>query len=1696
MNKEKAKILSKALEIGHLPEGCNDSELLALFKAGEQIKNSTFNNLVPVADFKDRLRADILAKRQAKAFSMKDKIFRFFANLRHRLTVRRLYPALAVFLLIVIITATFKFWPQGGFSPLSIEAAYAHDNFIVEPSSGGNLGIETDTQFIIKSKTSILDLESLKANIKLSPEVGFTLNKISDKEFRLIPNSKLADKTVYRLLIASTYINDQNLSVDYNYSWAFQVKDKFKIVGSTPANASSAPANTGIEINFSTENFEGFEKAFSISPTTSGKFEKHNRAMVFVPEKPLSVGTLYTVNINPSIKNTNTGETLENTYVFQFEVQDKAAKTGLSFVSETAEFSTNQNPAFGIYVNDEQKGQKVSTKVYDFHSLNDFVDSLKKYYEVPYWANNARREFKPDYSNLSLAATYELSVVLSDNGKYLVLPNNLPSGFYLIEVGVGDSYARIFVQVSNISAYTTVTSNKIMFWVNRVDNKELAAAEITKVETKEVVPVKNNVAIFDYATSDKNSIFVVNSGNDKLIVSTPPLRDNYSSPNSKYWSYLYTDRSLYQVTDEVNFWGMLKSRENNQDTYKRDVTLTLFDNNRSYISRQIVKTDGQGFFIGKLKINNLKPGGYNIKVQMDGQDLSPEYYIDVQDYIKPAYQLEVTPKAKAVFSGDKIYYKVKNTFFEGTAVSNNILLADHYVNSNENIRQELVTDNKGEANVEYDANCACQDNYCSAFCGGTVTVIPKLSEGGEIMGSSDIFVFRSRVNFYNSKVDQVLGESRIKVETELLNIDLNNDINNWKGAPAGQQEITAQITAIEYIPFQTGTYYDYINKVSYPIYRYDANRLRQADQKFISGSDGKGILELDINPRFSYEIKLVARDQLQNIVNDSLYFSAISNNTDPRYKNYYFKEQQVHADGYSLDEVVKLAVTSNGEALTERAKFLFLHLQNGLKSYEFSDKPELNFTFTKQDVPNVNISGAWFDGRTYYTISDSNIYFKKNDKELDISVKASQEKYQPGDEVVLNVLVKDKNGRGVKTHLNLSAVDIAMDPLGGIPFADPLENLYKYVGSGLLSNQYSHKSQMFRGGAEGGGGSDSGRSYFSDLALFTQAETGDNGEAVVKFTLPDSITSWQINTQAISGDLEAGATTTKIKATLPFFATTNFSKQYIAGDEPIIKAAIFGDTLKGSDKLSINLEAPTIGINKDAKSVAAFSSAYFDLGKLKSGNFEFKISSVYQGNKDTITNKVVVVDSLLSERFQNIAELKNDVSISGSDKNWTTITLMDNNRGRYYQELLNLNYSDGARIDQKLAVAVSDDLMNRYFGATSQAAVNVKIYQAGDGGISLLPYSSSELKISVLAAMISPESFDKRSLTQYFYKVYDSRNSNTEEMSLALSGLAALNEPVLISLRGFSQSQNLAPMDKIYLALGAHLIGDDKLAQDMYNELIVKYGEKFNSYERLKIDAKNNDNNSLATALAAVLAAGLDDSRAEKLWTYAKDNQAQDSLTGLERLLYLRSAIPTIPSGEAKFVMKLDGQESSHELKRGEKYLLTLSPEQLKTLKVQVTSGNVLAVSDYDVLADLSKQNQTVKISKDYFNKGKKSLEFKEGDVVEIRLKPELKNEAVGGSYEITDILPSGLKLLTSVYSQDLSINCNTWYPYEVQGQKVKFIVDKNWGKSGKCNREYIRYYARVSQPGKYVIEPALIQSIQASELKSFSSGGQIIINY
>jgi hypothetical protein len=122
--------------------GCNDPEILAFFRQESKLKTLPLITQPLMYNFKDRLKRDIAAKRQADFLTMKNKINRFFEDFNSQINRKRLYPVIASLLIVAVVMLTFKFWPNNSFSPLTIEAAYAHDIFTVSRLLAENWGLK------------------------------------------------------------------------------------------------------------------------------------------------------------------------------------------------------------------------------------------------------------------------------------------------------------------------------------------------------------------------------------------------------------------------------------------------------------------------------------------------------------------------------------------------------------------------------------------------------------------------------------------------------------------------------------------------------------------------------------------------------------------------------------------------------------------------------------------------------------------------------------------------------------------------------------------------------------------------------------------------------------------------------------------------------------------------------------------------------------------------------------------------------------------------------------------------------------------------------------------------------------------------------------------------------------------------------------------------------------------------------------------------------------------------------------------------------------------------------------------------------------------------------------------------------------------------------------------------------------------
>jgi hypothetical protein len=397
-------------------------------------------------------------------------------------------------------------------------------------------------------------------------------------------------------------------------------------------------------------------------------------------------------------------------------------------------------------------------------------------------------------------------------------------------------------------------------------------------------------------------------------------------------------------------------------------------------------------------------------------------------------------------------------------------------------------------------------------------------------------------------------------------------------------------------------------------------------------------------------------------------------------------------------------------------------------------------------------------------------------------------------------------------------------------------------------------------------------------------------------------------------------------------------------------------------------------------------------------------------------------------------------------------------------------------------------------------------YQTTDGGISLLPYSSSDLEISAHLAITIPQMFDQKALKKYFENVVNDPNATKQELAYAYAGLATLGSPILTSLKSYLTIPDLTVSEKLYALLALYESGDTEMVSSYFTTLINQYGVSAKPYTKLT-GGENEGENTTLTAWAAVLAAHLNLPVHEQLEAYVTTHSTtgNESLR-IQKAAYAEAILPQLTSQPGSFTLNNNGQNKEYHLSSGGVVSLSVTPNELSHLSVVAVQGNVGSVSEYENPETLptSVKNSSVALKREFLVNGLVTTTFKESDLVEVRLYPTILSGALDTRFQIVDYVPSGLRIITPEYASSLTyedgnVSCNPWYPYEINGQLVKYSIGKDWQshRTGNCTGiNYISYYARVVSPGIYSAEPAGIFGFTATTIRNYSPSTTVTITY
>lgn len=1590
------------------------------------------------------------------------------------------------------------------FSPDRVLAA----GLTMVASDEDSLGVPLDAHFILKSDTGIKAAD-VRHLLETEPGIQFSVEELGSdgKVFKITPAEALEANKIYRFRLGEE-------------AWSFQTKDEFRVLGSLPRNkAWDVPVNTGIEIVFSHENYQDIEKYFEITPKVEGVFERHKRTAVFVP-KGLQPGTIYTVKVKKGLGVKGSSETLKEDFVFRFETLSPEAAGSkrppmeVYFSRNMYEYPVGERPLFDFsyyHYNSRDEVPAVTVDLYKYKDADAFIDDLQEYYLIPQWAYCTKKAHRADISRLEKVSSFQPPVQRSYYNYYILFPEGLDEGHYLAHITctgkeTGETTVnQVWLQVTDITGYVSVSSDKTLVWANTIAGGPVKDASVELRGAGDLGRTgSDGVLVFDTPESMKSGpdmeashIFLKLSSPGRNPCVVPVVRVWYDyyygdAIHQDYWSSVHFDRQLYRPTDRVSFWGIIRPMDGSAPEGSLRAVLQRNDYYYEYgggneeITSVELAVQRDGIFEGELNLPGLAPGYYRLSFELDGEHITGKWF-EVATYTKPAYRIDLNKDKRAVFSGkDSITIDIQASFFEGTPVS-----AMQLSYSGDSGTGTVTTDEDGRASVTLtpkyrDVHWASGIEYFN--------VNNMLPEAGEIYGSINYMVFHNDMNLDFSVRAAETG-AKVAVKLNRITLDrINNgedsyyDDSLYIGDPVQGQVISGKVYENRWRREERGKYYDFINKEVRTSYYYYPEYVPVTDFTITTDTEGKGTFVFPYEAEKSYRVDLETTDGMGRRVKGEQHFygSSFVDYQWQYWDYYHLEDEKEEYPFYRTGEEYSLTFKNNNETLPEGggSHYLYHVNQKGLRGYRVDTAPHYRAAFREEDIPSAHVTGVCFNGRTYYKTAPRVIQYDKKERELDITVTTDKESYRPGEEAVLNILVKDASGKPREATVNISLVDEAMYKLMGED-QGVLEGLYSRVlDSGIISDGYSHYCPEMEGGAGAEGGEGGGdRKDFRDTAFFGTIKTDSRGRGSLSIKVPDNLTTWRAAFNAVTEDLRAASGSIPVVVRLPFFADIIINDSYLKGDRPSIALRSYGDAIKKGDRVSFSLSAPTLFEGEKLLEANAFETLWIELPLLSTGIHPVTVKAAC-GDRftDTLTREITVYDSYLLKGVAEYHTLVKGMKIKGSKDGITKLVFTDAGRGKFINPLYHLYYASGKRVDQRLARRWVYSLLTEYFDTDlpQPDGFDAQAYQAPDGGISLLPYSESDAALSARVAALGPEGFDKGLLEYYFHRLLFETGETEDELSCALWGLAALDRPVLCQVKSMLETKGLGIKTKLQLGLALWELGSKNQAARVLEDVLEENGVTKDPYVMVDSGADRDDVMEL-TSLAAVLAARVGHSAAGGMFEYITDNSTKDILVLLEMAMYLSETLPKTGGKPAEFSYMLDGKRSDISLEIGASHTLSLTPERLAGLNILEVKGDaalcVIYEDDFSPGDTMESENLTV--NRQYYVNNKPVKELNAGDMVKVVINFGFGDKSLEGRYQVSDFLPSGLKIIAAPYTRGLEY-LNIRYPYEVDGQRVSFYI-YNSAYNSRGNEPVI-YYARVVSKGTFRAQGAVLQNMEAAD--------------
>lgn len=1540
----------------------------------------------------------------------------------------------------------------------------------ITADQSSDYGIETETAFTLRHVTEV-PVSDIEDNLKMEPEIAFEVEALGGNDYKIKPLVSLADVNILKL----KYAFDGQL-----YGNAFKVKEAFMVKDEYPADESEwVGVSTGIELSFTRPVKEEMKAFITIEPEVAGDFVVRGNVLVFIPSQKLEYDTTYTIQVVDGY--TQEGEALEAAnYSFTTEEDygNRFAFTGEKMISlpinevQSVPFSGEENSPYDDLIIEAYRLTGDPNNLLKLKSHSSVMKQLS--------------EGNEGVLEKTISATYE---VIDWQQSYLILEENLPKGVYYLNATLGLKSDGCFVQVTDKNAYLVADENQLLLWVAEKGNDDLTGEIL--LDKKIGMTNKNGFAALNYALDqDRLNLISFKAGNETIYL---PTYTNvaYDNPSDDYYSYIYTDRSVYKTSDTIYVSGYLKNREGKQP---ENVRLALLYHGEEIASEEVTLS-AIGTYENTFEIKDYNQTYLELELIV-GDDFIDGMWLSVYNFEKPTYQITASFNKSFVKQGEQFTYTGSIGYYDGTPLPNGTL--DMYYNDYDLTFHDAEGSqlSEGVVNTKTGSYEKAMKLYSKTtgwrpIQASIQTSTRDLQNFYSSVGSHIyLFPHERMIEVENEKMDDQSFE--IKASFHTINTtkltDSVFDVDSYRGQGVGDSVLKVNVKEVYYEKVFIESRYNALYKETQDIYEYKRQEKNVYSSEQFTDIKGEISLVYDqVNPDSYYIVAVEGVDANgTRIVEESYYGQMLYYGYEiPLYEVQKLTGDNDDYNGEPYNEEVQLELLKNGKSITSNEdQLLVIEKHDGINHYKLMETTLYKFMMDESRVPNTSCKFVYFNGQTMVTNYQMEQWLRldTSTRALTLEVDYDQARYEPGEDVSYVVSVVDDKDKPVKAEVNISVVDEAVFAVEE-DYREPLDYIYvNQFNDNIIAEFLLSASSDMDMMAEGGeGGDESYRSDFEDTAFFTTLTTDRLGVASGSFKLPDNITSWRTTFTAYTKDAQAGKLKSKVEAGLDFFTETTIEERYLVEDAIWIKVKSAGDPSYANQKVTTKIELQ----GEDGKIVPIYDGTIdfgaqqqVALGQLEEGDYKLMVATSIGRHSDNSQYTFSVLDSIARYNVKTSVAVDDALTLVHNN-NLVDLKIFNDEAYNYYRSMSILGYKRYSQSYLSRAAAIlAEDYRDDYFGTKGIRANSVvdeigfdehglmKPLQNANGdlitssrGASLGVYNSEgnwyksealkyieevigtkpALSEDYLAALWLSDFFDATDLyrLEQSYQHYSDIETDLGKLLLIQGLLDAgeLTKGRLLLDKFISENKLLVAEDQLY-------ISEDKATYEQFTYMLLAAFVKLERWSE-----------------AAVI---VDNSLSQQ--GYEIEDRSYEAI---EPELYLYYSRVEKPETSISMTYLVDGRSQTVDVGFNKPYNVILTPKEVDTFELVSTSGQLRAEIQYvgkpSDLSDIDSQPLT----RTY--QGSESIAV--GDVVTVEL--TFKRMTNQTYFVIQDPLPKGLTYFGSVAPEEEQY-INGKPMGDSTRLSVFFFGSDPWGDVSE-EEVTVRYKAIASASGTYTAEPTYI---------------------